>query len=87
MFLGRKSGRDSDKIKEVELTTIETPLGNMAFEEARLIIECKLTQISTANADQFYSDEAKAYLTEAYTDSGEIRKYVFGEITGVWEKK
>ena len=87
MFLGTKSGRDSNKMKEVELTTIETPLGNMAFEEARLIIECKLTQITTAIADDFYSEEAKAYLAKAYTDPGEIRQYVFGEITHVWVKK
>ena len=85
MFLGTKSGRDSNKMKETRLTAIETPLGNMAFEEARLIIECKLLQISTIPADDFYSDEAKAYLAEAYTDPGEIRQYVFGEITSVWE--
>lgn len=87
MLLGKKSGRNSNKMKEVDLTVIETPLGNMAFEEARLIIECKLTQITTANADDFYSEEAKAYLAEAYTDPGEIRQYVFGEITRIWVRK
>lgn len=87
MFLGSKSGRDSDKMKEVKLATVETPLGNMAFEEARLVVECKLTQITTANTEDFYSAEAKAYLTEAYTEPGEIRQYVFGEITSVWTEK
>ena len=87
MLLGMKSGRNSNKMKEVELTVIETPLGNMAFEEAYLIIECNLTQITTANAEDFYSDEAKAYLAEAYTDPGEIRQYVFGEITRTWMRK
>jgi len=87
MILGKKSGRDSNKMEEVELTKIETPLGNMAFEEARLIIECKLTQVTTASVDDFYSEESKAYLSEAYTDPGEIRQYVFGEITCVWVKK
>jgi flavin reductase (DIM6/NTAB) family NADH-FMN oxidoreductase RutF len=86
MFLGNRSGRDSNKMEEAALTTIETPLGNMAFEEARLIIECRLTQITTISADDFYSEEAIAYLAEAYTDPGEIRQYVFGEITRVWEK-
>ena len=86
MFLGKKSGRDSKKMEEVELTVIETPPGNMAFEEARLIVECKLTHITTASPDDIYSDEAKAYLAEAYTDPGEIRQYVFGEITHIWEK-
>ena len=86
MILGQKSGRDSNKMQETTLTVIETPLGNMAFEEARLIIECKLTQVSTILADDFYSEESRAYLAEAYTDPGEIREYVFGEITGVWMK-
>lgn len=86
MLFGKTSGRDGNKMKETKLSAIETPLGNMAFEEARLIIECKLTQITCANSEDFYSDEAKEYLSQAYTDSGEIRQYVFGEITGVWER-
>lgn len=86
MLLGRKSGRDSDKMKEVELTLIETPLGNTTFEEARLVIECSLTQITIPQADDFYSEEAKAYITEAYRTPGDIRKYVFGDITAVWVK-
>ena len=86
MLLGTKSGRDSDKMKEVKLTAIETLLGNIAFEEARLIIECNLLQISTITAEDFYTEEAKAYLAEAYKDPGEIRQYVFGEISRVWER-
>ena len=88
MFLGSKSGRDSDKMKEVELTGIQTPTGNMSFREARLIIECKLTQITTpVFPDDFYSQEAIDYMAEPYKDLGEHRKYVFGEITHVWVKK
>lgn len=51
----------------------------MAFEEACLIIECKLTQITTANADDFYSEEAKVYLPKVYTSPGEIHN--------IWVKK
>ena len=87
MFLGTKSGRESNKMKEVELTAIETPLGNMSFEEARLIIECRLTHVTTVNADDFYAEDAKEYLAKAYTEPGEIRQYVFGEITSVWLSK
>ena len=35
MFLGSKSGRDSEKMKEVELTGIQTPSGNMSFQIGR----------------------------------------------------
>jgi Conserved protein/domain typically associated with flavoprotein oxygenases, DIM6/NTAB family len=88
MFLGSKSGRDSDKMQTVELTGIETPDGNMSFKEAKLIIECKLSQIVVPNfPNDFYLQEDIDYLTEPYKDSGEHRRYVFGEITKVWKKK
>jgi len=87
LFLGSKSGRDSEKMKEVELTSIQTPFGNVSFEEAQLIIECKLVQITTPDPDDFYSQEAIEYISEVYKDPNEVRKYVFGEITHVWMKK
>ena len=87
LFLGSKSGRDSDKMKEVELTSVQTPSGDMTFKEARLIFECKLTQITTPNPNDFYSQEAKDWIKEAYKTESDFRKYVFGEITHVWEKK
>ena len=87
LFLGSKSGRDSEKMKEVKLTGVQTPSGNMSFKEARLIFECKLTQITIPNPDDFCSQEAKDYISEAYKDTNEYRKFVFGEITHVWIKK
>lgn len=86
-FLGSKSGRDSEKMKDVGLTSIETPSGNISFEEARLIIECKLTQLTTPNLDDFYTQEAKDYLEEAYQEPSDYRKYLFGEITHAWIKE
>jgi flavin reductase (DIM6/NTAB) family NADH-FMN oxidoreductase RutF len=86
LFLGSKSGRDSEKMKEVKLTSVQTPSGDMSFKEARLIIECRLTQITTPNPDDFYTQEAKNYLNEMYSDVNEYRKYLFGEITNVWAK-
>jgi flavin reductase (DIM6/NTAB) family NADH-FMN oxidoreductase RutF len=87
LFLGSKSGRDSEKMKEVELTSVQTPSGDMSFKEARLIIECKLTEITTPSPNDFYTQEAKDYLSEAYKEESDYRKYVFGEITHVWVKK
>ncbi len=74
-------------MKEVKLIAIQTPSGNMSFQEAKLIIECKLTQITTPNPDDFCSQEAKGYVNEMYKDPREYRKYVFGDITHVWVKK
>ena len=87
LFLGSKSGRDSEKMKEVELTSVQTPSGDMSFKEARLIFECKLTELTTPNPNDFCTQESKDYINEAYKDANEIRKYVFGEITHVWVKK
>jgi flavin reductase (DIM6/NTAB) family NADH-FMN oxidoreductase RutF len=87
LFLGSKSGRDSEKMKEVELTNIPTPSGDMTFQEARLIIESRLTALTTPNPDDFCTQEAKDYINEAYKDANEYRKFVFGEITHVWIKK
>lgn len=87
LFLGSKSGRDSNKMKEVKLTSVQTPSRDMSFKEARLIIECKLTSITTPNPDDFYSQEAKDYIKEAYKQASDYRKLVFGEITHVWVKK
>lgn len=86
LFLGSKSGRDSEKMKNVGLTSVQTPCGNMSFKEARLIIEYKLTQITIPNPNDFYTQEAKDYVNKAYKDANDYRKYLFGEITHVWVK-
>jgi hypothetical protein len=74
-------------MKDVELTAIQTSSRNISFKEARLIIECKLTAITTANPADFYSQEAKDFINEAYKEAVDYRKLVFGEITSVWVKK
>ena len=87
LFLGSKSGRGSEKMKEVELTSVQTPSGDMSFKEARLIIECKLTQLTTVNPNDFYTSESKDFINEAYKEANDYHKLVFGEITHVWVKK
>jgi flavin reductase (DIM6/NTAB) family NADH-FMN oxidoreductase RutF len=87
VFLGSKSGRDSDKMKEVGLTAIQTPSGNMSFEEARLIIECKLTQLTTPDLADFCDPKARDYVKGEYKTASHYRKFVFGEITHAWINK
>jgi flavin reductase (DIM6/NTAB) family NADH-FMN oxidoreductase RutF len=87
LILGTKSGRDSAKMKEVQLTSVQTPSGDMSFKEARLIIECKLTQVTTVHPDDFYTKETKDLVSKAYKEENYYRKMVFGEITHVWVKK
>jgi flavin reductase (DIM6/NTAB) family NADH-FMN oxidoreductase RutF len=40
-FCGSRSGRDCDKVAETGLTVMETERGNVIFEEARLVLECR----------------------------------------------
>lgn len=87
LFLGSKSGRDSEKMREVELTSVRTPSGNIVFQEARLILECKLTQLTTVLPEDFCEQEARDYIQEAYEEASVYRQYVFGEIAHVWIKK
>jgi flavin reductase (DIM6/NTAB) family NADH-FMN oxidoreductase RutF len=87
LHFGMASGRDSDKMKTHQLTAVTTPLGNIAYKEASLIIECELTQLTTVQPDDFYTDEAKAFIASGYEDAKDYHKLVFGKITNVWRKK
>jgi len=71
-------------MKNTKLTAVETPSGNMAFKEAKLIIECKLVQVTTVSPDDFYTEESKKFVTDAHTETGDYHKVVFGEITNVY---
>ena len=85
MQFGMSSGRDSDdKMKNTKLTAIQTPTGNMTFKEAKLILECKLTQVTTVSPDDFLIEEDKTFVVDAYAEANDYHKMVFGEVTNVW---
>jgi hypothetical protein len=87
LFLGNKSGMNSDKMKEVELVSIQTQSVNISLKEAGLIVECELMRITTPLIDDFCTQEAKDRLKNTYKQESDIRKYVFGEISHVWVKR
>jgi flavin reductase (DIM6/NTAB) family NADH-FMN oxidoreductase RutF len=87
LFFGSKTGRNTDKMKETTLTHVLTPSGNSSYKEARLIFECKLTEITTVNPDDFYAQADKDFIIEGYNDVKAYHKLVFGEITKIWIKK
>jgi flavin reductase (DIM6/NTAB) family NADH-FMN oxidoreductase RutF len=84
---GQASGRNSDKMKTHRLIAVTTPLGNIAYQEASLIVECELLQVTTVQPDDFYTDEAKAFVIGGYEEAKDYHKLVFGKITNVWRKK
>jgi len=85
---GMSSGRNSDeKMKNTKLTAVQTPEGNMTYKEAKLIIECKLIQVTTVSPDDFLIAENKQFIVDAYAETKGYHKIVYGEITNVWVRK
>lgn len=50
---GKKSGRDIDKVKETGLTPFSTKSGNVAFEEARMVLDCRKIYTDDIKEAQF----------------------------------
>lgn len=87
MAFGYKSGRNSNKMKESKLTYVKTPSGNITYKEAKIVIECKLFEITTVSPNDFYTQQAKNLEEEAYKKDNDYHKIVFGSITNVWVRK
>ena len=83
-LLGSKSGRDSDKIKESGLTPVVTPQGAMAFEEARMIIECKKLYSAPFAQENFNDEEIYKAIYTGHETS--MHTQYIGQIVHVWVK-
>lgn len=87
MQFGMKSGRDTDKMKETALSVVRTPDGCPAWKEAKLIVECRLAEVTTVAPDDFYDDENRKFVEEAHAETGDWHKLVLSRITHVWNRK
>ena len=82
-YLGTKSGRDTNKVKDVEFTPIN--MGNsVTFKEAKLSVLCKLLYKQDMNGSEFPQEVLeKYYKTEdGYND---FHRYYIGEIIEIKE--
>jgi flavin reductase (DIM6/NTAB) family NADH-FMN oxidoreductase RutF len=79
---GTLSGRDVNKVEKAGLTPRILDSGNVAFEEARLIIECRKIYADVFSLDKFTADETPFRI---YPDN-DFHKMYIGEILHVWEK-
>jgi len=84
---GSKSGRNSDKMKETNLSYVKTPSGNITYKEAKVVIECKLFEMTTVNSADFYDSDAKNFAENGRRTGGDYHKLVFGMVTNVWVRK
>ncbi len=85
MPFGMQSG--GDKMEKTTLAAVQTPSGNMTFKEAKLIIECRLFEVTTVSPEDFQTEDARKFVVDAHAETGEYHKIVFGEITDVWVRK
>jgi len=75
-FCGARSGRDNDKVKETGLEPRVTRLGNIYFEQCKLVFECKKLYADNLKEDAFIIPE----LTGKNYPKGDFHKFYIGEI-------
>ena len=80
---GTHSGKDTDKVKAADLKPASTELKNIAFEEARLIIECKKLYFDDLKQENFIIPEIAL---QNYPNKDYHRFYI-GEIVKCYMKK
>jgi flavin reductase (DIM6/NTAB) family NADH-FMN oxidoreductase RutF len=78
---GTKSGRDIDKMKETGLNPLFTAAGNVYFEEASLVIECRKVYFDDIDPERFLDPS----LNKLYPVGDYHRMYI-GFITSCWIK-
>ncbi len=76
---GTKSGRDCDKVAEAGLTPRQTERGNVTFEEARLVLECRKIYQDNLKKENFLIPEIA---TKNYPKE-DFHRFYMGEIIQV----
>lgn len=78
-YCGSHSGRQVDKASATGLTPFETPSGAVAFEQARLILECR----KLYSGDFGEAGFVDARVMEATYPERDFHRFFVGEITRV----
>ena len=79
---GTVSGRDMNKMNIDGLTPMLTPAGNVSFNEARLVLECRKIYYDDIKPELFLSfDIEKIYPGKDY------HRFYIGEIANAWQVK
>ena len=81
-FCGANSGRDYDKAAETGLTPMATDGGSVAFEEARLVLECKKLYFQDINPEYFLDESID---TKYYPEKDYHRMYI-GEVLSILQR-
>lgn len=80
--MGSESGRSYDKMHHSDLSPVELPSGQIAFKEARLILDCDILYKDAMNADKFVNNDP---LEKWYGEQqGRLHDIYIAEIKQVW---
>jgi len=75
-FCGSKSGRDFDKAAETGLTPVATEGGNVFFQEARLVMECRKLYSDDLKSEKFIAPD----LATTHYPTKDFHRFYMGEI-------
>ena len=78
-FCGTCSGRDHDKAAETGLTPVQTERGNVIFQEARLVLECRKVYEDDLKKKNFLLPE----IAKKNYPKNDFHRFYMGEIVNV----
>ena len=78
-FCGSRSGRDHNKAAETGLTPLATEAGNVFFQEARLVMECRKIYSDDLKKEKFILPE----VAQKHYAKGDFHRFYMGEIVNV----
>lgn len=79
-FCGSHSGRDIDKIAQTGLRPVETSLGNITFEQARLVLECRKIYADFLKPENFILQQ----IALRNYPQKDFHRFYIGEIVGCY---
>ncbi len=81
-FCGTKSGRDYNKPQEVGLTPALTSANNIAFQEARLVFDCRKIYADDIKPAHFFDKD----LEKSIYPQKDYHRFYIGEIVGCYKR-
>jgi flavin reductase (DIM6/NTAB) family NADH-FMN oxidoreductase RutF len=78
---GTKSGRDCDKVAEAGLTPVATERGNVIFQEARLVLECRKVYEDDLKRKKFILPR----IASKHYPEKDFHRFYMGEIVNAYQ--
>lgn len=82
-YMGSKSGRDTDKARDMNLHTAFTANGTPYYTEAQMVVECRIMYAAPFDPQHFKDSVPKRMYSNF---SAGIHTMYIGEVVGAWQK-